>query len=354
MSLGYVTATDLGNALLPLHVRGDALAQTIQDKPMLKWWESKKKTFPGGLNTSAGAVVGFQFTEPVQGQFMSDSTTLQGYSQDDQLNFGQAMNLQRTSWYMKEHNYGLIITWTELKADGITIDDKQAVRRHSDKELFVLTDVLKNRMADFAESYARGKARLFFLDGTQDPKAMAGLQSIMTQTPTTGTTGGISRSTYPWWQHRVNLNLQPSGENQTLCRFFQTEMRMLKLFGGRPDAAFCGQDFLNSLEMEIRAKGQYTVEGFTKDETNDFGQGSVSLKGLGKFTWEPMLDQLGFSKFCYILDSRRIKVRPMEDEDDKTLTPVRPYNYLVFLHNITWTGGMTSNQLNAMGLYSIA
>jgi hypothetical protein len=44
----------------------------------------------------------------------------------------------------------------------------------------------------------------------------------------------------------------------------------------------------------------------------------------------------------------------MEDEDDKTLTPVRPYNYLVFLHNITWTGMMTAQQLNCHGVYGIA
>lgn len=345
MALGYVTAGDLAAGLLPMHIRGDALAQTIQDKPFLKWWESKKKTFAGGLN--------FQITERVQGQYMSDTTTLQGYSQDDQLNFGQAMNLQQTSWFGKEHNYGLIITWTELKQDGITIDDKQAVRRHSDKELFVLADILKNRMADFAESYARGKARLFFLDGSQDPKAMPGLQSIIQDTPAVGTVGGISKSAYPWWQSRASLTIQPSGENQTMCRFFQSELRLLRLFGGRPDTAFCGQDFMNALEMEIRAKGVYTQEGFTKDETNDFGQGAISLKGLGKFTWEPMLDQLGYGKRCYILDSRHIKVRPMEDEDDKTLTPVRPYNYLVFLHNITWTGAMTANQLNCHGIYSI-
>jgi hypothetical protein len=345
MALGYVTAGDLAQGLLPLHVRGDALAQTMQDKPMLKWWEANKKTFPGGLN--------FQFTEPVQGQFMSDTTTLQGYSQDDQLNFGQAQNIQRTSFFGKEHNYGLIITWSELKQEGVSIDDKQAVRKHSDRELFVLTDILKNRMADFAESYARGKARLFFLDGTQDPKAMAGFKSIVQDTPAVGTVGGISKSAYPWWQSRANLTLQPSGENQNLCRFFQSEMRLLRLFGGRPDKAFCGQDFLNALEMEIRSKGQYTVEGFSSTKTNDFGQGEVSLKGLGTFTWEPMLDQLGESKRCYILDSRRIKVRPMEDEDDKELTPVRPYNYLAFFHNITWTGTMTTNQLNAQGVYGI-
>lgn len=346
MALGYVTAGDLAQGLLPLHVRGDALLQTVQDKPFLKWCEAKKKPFPGGLN--------FQYTEPVQGQFMSDTTTLQGYSQDDQLNFGQAQNLQRTSFFGKEHNYGLIITWTELKQNGVSIDDKQAIRRTSDAELFRLTDILKNRMADFAESYARGKARLFFLDGTQDPKAMPGFKSIIQDTNNVGTVGGISKATYAWWNTRSNLTLQPSGENQTLVRFMQSEMDFLKLYGGKPDTAFCGHDFLEGLRLEIRAKGVYTQQGFTKEETNDFGQGAISLMGLGKFVWEPMLDQLGESKRCYVLDSRRIKVHPMEDEDDKTLTPVRPYNYLVFLHNITFTGLMASNQLNCHGVYSLA
>jgi hypothetical protein len=345
-TLGYVTATDLGNLLLPMHIRGDALAQTIQDKPWLKWWEQKKKSYSGGNQ--------FQLTERVQGQYMSDTTTLQGFSQDDQLNFGQAMNAQQTSWFGKQHNYGLIITWSELLQDGISIDDKQAIRRHSEKDLYVLADVFKNRMSDFSESYARGKARLFFLDGSQDPKALSGFKSIIQDTATTGTVGGINKAAYPWWQNRANLTLQPSGQDQTLCRFFQSEMRLLMLYGGKPDTAFCGQDFMNALEMEVRAKGVYTQEGFTKNETNDFGQGAISLKGLGKFVWEPMLDQMGESKRCYVLDSRRIKLRPIEDEDDKALTPVRPYNYLVFLHNITWSGAMMASQLNCHGVYSIA
>lgn len=345
MALGYVTATDLANGLLPLYVRGDTVSQTMEDKPLLKWFEDKKKTFSGGLQ---------YVSDPVQGAYMSDTTTLQGYSQDDQLQFGQAMNTQRINFPWREHNYGLIITWSELKADGVTISDHQKITQHSEKELYVLTDILKNRMADFMESYTRGKSRLFYLDGSQDPKAMPGLKSILTTTPATGTTGGISRSVYPWWQHRVNNNLVASAENQSICRFFQTELRQLKKYGGKPDVAFCGSDFLNALELEVYAKGILTQEGFQNKGKTKFGMAEISLLGLGTFTWEPMLDDLGDSKLCYIMDSRRIKVRPMEDEDDKVLTPERPYNYAVFLHNMTWTGVMTATQLNANGLYGIA
>lgn len=345
MALGYVTATDTAAMLLQLYTRGDTLSQTTEDKPMLAWWESNKQSFPGGKD---------YISDPVQGAYMSDTTTLQGYSQDDQLQFGQAMNAQRTNFPWKEHNYGLIMSWTELKQDGITISDHQKITQHSEKELFVLTDVLKNRMADFMESYTRGKSRLFFLDGSQDPKAMPGLKSILTDTPATGVTGGLNRATYPWWQHRVNLNLVASAENQSICRFFQSELRQLKKYGGKPDVAFCGSDFLNALELEVYGKGILTQQGFTNKGQTKFGMADISLVGLGTFTWEPMLDDLGEGKRCYIMDSRRLKVRPMEDEDDKTLTPERPYNYAVFLHNMTWTGAMTATQLNANGVYGLS
>lgn len=345
MALGLSVATDLANALLPLHTRGDVVSQTMEDKPLLRWFNDNKKSFSGGLNT---------LTDPVQGAYMSDNASfIQGYSQDDQLNFSQASNILRTSYTWKEHHAGLIITWTELKQDGITISDNQRETQHSEKELFVLTDLLKNRMQDFMESWARGKNRLFFLDGTQDPKAMAGLKSILTDTPSVGTTGGLNRATYNWWAHRVNLALVPSAQNQNLCRFFQSELRKLRQFGGRPDKAICGSDFLNALELEVWEKGILTQQGFTNKGSTKFGMAAISVLGLGEFEWDPLLDDAGEAKRCYIMDSRRLKLRPMEDEDDKTTTPERPYNYMVFLKEMTLTATMTCTQLNSNGVYAV-
>jgi hypothetical protein len=345
-TLGYVTATDTASMLLPLYTRGDTLSQTTEDKPTLRWFEENKKTFSGGK--------GLTISDPVQGAYMSDTVPLQGYSQDDQLLFGQAMNTQRTTAYGKEHNYGLIITWSELKEDGISISGDQKVTRHSERDLYELVDVLKNRMQDFMESYQRNKNRLLFQDGSADPKSMPGMKFILTDTPTTGSTLGISRVTYPWWRHRFNNTLVPSAGNQDMCRFFQDELRVLKQYGGKPDKAVCGRAFLTALETEVYAKGQLSITGFQNKGQTKFGMAEISVLGLGTFDWDPMLDHLGESNRCYILDSRRIKYRPMEDEDDKVLNPTRPYNYAVFLHNITLTSAMTATQLNCHGIYQLA
>lgn len=346
MALGLNVATDLANALLPLHMRGEVTSQTMEDKPLLKWFNSNKKTFSGGLNT---------VTDPVQGAYMSDQAAfIQGYANDDQLNFSQSSNILRTSATWKEHHAGLIITWTELKQDGITISDHQKESKHSERELYVLTDLLNNRMSDFMESWARGKNRLFYLDGTQDAKAMAGLKSILTDTPTVGTTLGLNRATYPWWYHRTNLALVPSQTDQTMCRFFQSELRKLRQFGGRPDKAICGSDFLNALEEEVYAKGLLTQTGFTNKGNTKFGLADISLMGMGTFEFDPLLDDAGESKRCYIMDGRRLKLRPMQGEDDKVTTPERPYNYMVFLKEMTLTATMTCTQLNGQGVYSVA
>lgn len=345
-ALGVTAATDLANALLPLHTRGEALAQTTVDKPFLRWWNDNKKTFPGGKDT---------ITDPVQGAFMFDTAGFgAGYSNDDSLSFASASNILRTSYTWREHHAGLWINWSELKADGITIVDHQKEQQHGEKELFVLTEVLTNRMNDYMESWARYKNALFFQDGSADAKAMAGLKSILTDTTDVGTTGGLNRATYSWWRHRMNTNLAASPENQSICRFFQNELRQLRKFGGRPDVAFCGSEFLTALEEEVYNKGTLTMTGFQNKGQTKFGMADISLLGLGTFTWDPLLDDQGEGKRCYVLDSRRIKLRPMEDEDDKVLTPERPYNYMVFLKSMTWTGTMTATQLNCHGIYAIA
>lgn len=348
MALGLSVASDIANAILDHYVRGKAFAQTIQKRPLLEALGSAKKTFPAGKQ---------YISEPVQGVYMSDTNGFfAGYSEDDQLTFTQAQNILRAQYPWKEVHAGLIISWTELKKDGITISDNQKTSEHTDREIDILTDLLENRMDDFGESWARSCNTMFWSDGTQDAKQVPGVLSILTDNPAAGTTGGLSRATYAWWRHRAKVGankITPSAEDQTLSKTLQSEVRLLTRFGGAPDTQLCGSDFLNALELEYRAKGIYTQQGFTS-KPNDIGMREITLTGLGKFTYDPTLDDLGLSKRCYIFDSKRLRQRPMDGEDNKTLTPERPYNYMVFLKSMTWTGGLECYQLNANGVYEVA
>lgn len=345
-TLSLSVATDLANAALPFHLRGKALAQTTQDKPMLAWLRDNSKTFSGGSGT---------VTEPVQGAFMEDTAGfLQGFTEDDEVLFKQSANLLRTSASWKEVICGLIITWTELLKDDITITDDGESQEHADVALTRLTGILENRLGDFTESLSRAYDKMFLLDGSQDAKQIAGLRSIITDTAAVGTTLGLSRATYSWWRHRVNLSVPQGPTTSEMMLFFQNELLQLRRYGGRPDVAFCGSDFLGALRIELAAKGLFTQQGWSEKKSTDMGMAEISVGGLGTFRYNPTFDQNGWSKRCVVLDSRRLKYRPMEKEDMRPINPDRPYNYLVFLKNVKSTGVLTANQLNCHGVYAIA
>lgn len=348
MALGLVVASDIANAALTFYVRGGALLQTMQDRPLLRIFNAAKETFPGGKDN---------ISLPVQGAVMADTAGFfAGYSEDDALTFAQAQNILRAAYPWKELHAGLIISWTELKKDGVTVDGSMKTSDHSEAELTRLTSILQNRLEDYGESWARSMNTMLWHDGSQDAKAIPGMRSILTSSAAIGTTGGLNRATYPWWRHRTLVGasaIAPSEANQTLSRTLRSELRQLRRYQGKPNQALCGSAFIEALELEVQAKGLYTQEGFKNEGKTDMGMAKISMRGLGTFEYDPSLDDAGESKYCYVFDDRRIKLRPMEGEDNKVLEVERPYNYAVFLRSMTYTGGLVCNQLNANGKYAV-
>jgi len=346
-ALGLTVANDIVNAALTYYVRGKTLPQTMEERPLVRVLREKQKTFPGG---------NIQVSSPVQGAYMSDTAGLfSGFQEDDALTFAGASNILRAQYPWKEMHAGLWISETELKKDDISVTDDMKTSEHSDSAATRLTGLLENRLDDFTESWARAFNLTCWKDGTQDAKVFPGIQSILTTgDPSVGTTGGLNRATYFWWRHRVSLNIAASGANQTLTRFLRTELRQLMRYQGKPNVALCGSDFIVALELEVGEKGYYTDSGWVNEGKTDFGMAKMRLKGLGTFDYDPTLDDLGLSKYCYVLDTRRIRLRPMEGEENKLRMPTRPYNYFVFLKSMTWTGTLEATQLNCNGVYSVA
>lgn len=354
MGLGTSVANDIANAILKNYLRGKTLSQTMTERPLLRFLLAGKKTFPGGNQ---------YISDPVQGAYMSDAagqlatlgggSFFAGYSEDDGLSFAQGQNILRAEYQWKEVHSGLVITWTELKKDGITITDNNKKSQHGDMELTRLVGLLENRMDDFGESWARAFNAMLWRDGTQDAKQVPGVRSVLTDASGAGTIGGLSRATYSWWNHRVNLGVPVSPANQTLSKKLRTEQRQLRKYMGKPNKFLCGSAFLDQLENEVAEKGYYTQEGFLKEGSTDIGLADIKLRGVGAFEFDPTLDDLALSNYCFEFDSRRIKLRPMEGEDMKTLNPERPYQYMVFLKSMTWTGTLQFTQLNCHAVFTV-
>lgn len=340
--------------------KGKAFDQSLQARPLVNIMESNRKTFPGGKGDISVALLGEYGAGGVNDK-------LSGYTHDDVVNFYTPANLTRATFPWREMHIGIELTQTELKIDGISVVDTNGARttKHSQREKTALVDLFDLKLQDMGEQYARSLNLLLWGDGTTDPKALAGLRSLVTADPSVGTVGGINRATKSWWRNRARtaafdakVTATPSlsahgggpvtsdpANGGALCEALQVESRQLTRYGGRPNQALVGSDFLGALERELRANGNFHTDGESIRGGADVSVGDIRHGNL-RFKYDPTLDDLGLSKRAYIFDTRTIMLMAMEDEWRRKHTPSRPADQFVLFRSLTCTGQLVARQLN--------
>lgn len=354
MAFSQAELDNILNAALPFYIKGKTFAQTIQEKPLLNALISKQKTFSGG---------NAKISLPVQGDY---SVGMQGYTHNDTVTYQNPTNIKRVEYLWKEIHAGITVTHTELKTDGISVTDSTTgakTEEHSGRDVHVLTGLLENKLDDMGESWSRKFNAMLHKDGTQDAKEVPGIAALIALDPTTGTLGGIDRATTTWWRNRSlvdntgtggsDARITPSASAQTLTKALRAETRQLRRYGKGNYILVAGSRFLEALDLEVAEKGQYTQEGFMKSGATEIGMGEISMRGIGNFMYDPTLDDLSKSTFCYFIDTKSIFLDVMTGEDRKMHTPARPHNQYVLYRAMTWTGGLCARQLNTSGVYQV-
>lgn len=349
--------TNIANSMLDYYLnKGEAFAQTIQEKPLLAVLEGKAKTFSGGKGDISLGIVGAFGAGGV-------NDTLRGYTHDDTVNFYTPANNLRANFPWREHHIGLTMTHTELKIDGLSVTDTNGAgtSAHSERDMHVLVGLLESKLMDFGEQYARSSNALGWGDGTGDAKAMAGMRAAIVANPTTGTYGGLNRATLTWWRNRARTAAHAAAggtgavtssptNGGVLVQTLQADFRQLRRFGAKPDQFFAGSDFIGAMETEMRANGYYTQTGFRG--VQDAAMGGMKFDGL-TVTYDPTLDDLGLAKRAYIWDSRDIFLMKMQGEWKRQHTPSRPPNQFVMYRSVTCTGQLVARRLNGAQVIDI-
>lgn len=348
MAFTSAELANIANAALDYYIeKGKVLSQTLADKPLLSAMDGKAKTFPGGKGEVSVAVKG------------DYTTTVDGYTHNATVTYANPANIKRANYAWKEHHSGISLTLTELKKDGISVTDSlngAGTSNHSGRDQTVLVNLLQDKLDDMMEGYSRGMNTFLYGDGTADPDAIAGIQTLIKDVPATGTTGGLSNATNTWWQNRADVAIATTANGQELIEKLHTEMRQLKRFGGRPDIAVCGSAFLDRLADELRRNGNYSQTGFSRGQ--NIAMGEITYNGL-VFQYDPTLDDLAITgqnpdKRCYIIDSSRLCMYYMDGEKMKRHSPARPADQYVMYRALTTTGALVATQLNCHGVYEIA
>jgi len=343
----------IANAALDFYIKGEAFDQTTQDKPLLAALRGKQKTFPGGKE---------KISVPVVGDYLnSDSNFFKGFSGTDSVTFQNPAYLKRAAYGYKEIHAGITISFSELKADGITILDSafgEKPSQVSGRDVTSLTSLLDHKLHSMAEGWSRKMNEMLWLDGTADAKLVPGILAYITDAVTTGTIGGINRATSTWWRNRPLITTTAGSDALTTA--LRKEVRQLTRYGGKPNLILCGSKFLDALEAEVAAKSQYSQTGIAGNR--DLSAPKLSLNGIGTVVYDPTLDDLqtiiggaiDYSKRCYFIDTDAIQLYAMEGEDNKVHAPARPEDKYALYRSMTWTGGTVVKRMNSCGVYAVA
>ncbi len=376
MAVGAGVLASIANSTFDFYYqKGKLFESTIQDKPLVKKMDvnDRGKTFPGGKGNISLS------TKNKYGNPDNPGTgdQLVGYSFDDTVTYYTPGNVQKADFPWREHHIGITATYTELKMDGISVTDDSepanSTSEHSKREVTRIVDIFKTYMDDMATQYARELNDLLWGDGTGDAKALAGIRAHIVPDPSIGTIGGFNRATagnewtrnYAWttafgakvtgtpalatWGGGpITSNVADGG---ALVAHMQKVWRLLSRYGGKPNTAFAGSDFLDALSKEIRANGTYTVNGFRG--VQDPVMGTLKFDGI-EIVHDWTLDQLGLGKRCYVWDDRTLFLMKMESEWNKPHSPPRLPDKYVLYKSITSTGQVVSSQLNNAAVIDIA
>lgn len=360
MSFTTDELVNINNAALENYIdKGKVWKQNIANKPMLDAFNSTAGRFNGGKDNVSFAVKAGQ-----------SGNSLGGYTHDDQVGYSNPTGIKRAKFAWKEHHIGITITHTELKVDGIDINDDNgdSTSEMSGREEHALANIYDEKLDTLGEDYAYSLDTLIHGDGSTDTKALAGISSLILDSPEVGSTGGISRVANTWWRNRAATAAYAGAGGQgaitsstanggALIEFLEKEYLQLNKFvqGTTKWRIFAGSDWRAAYMKEIRANGNYSMTGYRADGVVDGGMSDPAFKGI-KIEYDPTLDRLGLSKRAYFLDVGKTGCRLlyMDGQRMKKHHPARPYDRYVMYNGITMTGVMVAKQLNTSGVYDIA
>lgn len=346
------------NKQLEVFSREAPVDQVGYDKPFLKWLIAGKKETPGGNE---------YFNEKVH---IAYDSNYQNYYGDDQVSYNRrdTVRLAKFPWF--NFHDGFMLNEDELAANGITMTDDRTATV-SEAEKFQIYNLLEQNYADLKDGVQEQFNLEMLLDGTQDPKAAQGLDLLVSTDPANTVVGTIDAGDSTYWRNNTNgpINLSPSGTYtpSILITEMEETWRACTRFGKKsaPDKIICGSAFYDAYRDAVNATNQRQItirEGGTGGPRVDGGTSDLYFKGV-LVEWDPTFDEIddlfgpispAWSKRCYFLNSKTIKLRPLPGHWMVNRKPPRMYDRYVHYFGMTSKYRLTINKRNANAVLWIA
>lgn len=346
-----------GNAAINYYLKNEPIDQINVNRPLIKKLMEGKKAYIGGL----------QYV--VEQLRYSNDSNFQSYFGDTQVTYNRKRTLQQAKYTWGSFHDGFGLNEDELAQNGIVMtDDKSSTP--TDAEKVQLTNLLQENAETLKLGFQENFDYMLHLDGTQSATNIPGLDLLISTTPSVPmVVGGLDQSVYPWWQNNAITGIS-TGTAGNLTDTMEVLWRDCTRYGGfSPDYILAGEAFIDAYRRDAKATINRTV--FMKDKADniDHVDGSIGEDGRTglyfknrEIIWDPVmtvLDQLyspsiPWQKRCYFVNSRFLKLRPIQGHWMVNRTPPRVYDRYVHYFALTAKAALTTGKRNAHGVCSIA
>lgn len=259
----------------------------------------------------------------------------------------QELEYAENSTYKRYSGYETLDISPSDVMTGAEFEIKQIAVAVSISGLEQLKNSGKERMIDLLEGRIRNAERTFmnnmstdiYSDGTADGgKQIGGLQLLVADDPTTGTVGGIDRSSYSFWRNQLydfsDESVTPGSDT------IQTAMNTLYLDCARgtdaPDLIVADNTYFQYYWASLQSIQRITNEKMA-------AAGFQNLKFMNAdVVFDGGQDGACPSSHMYFLNTNYIHYRPHRDRNIVALDPDRfAVNQDAMVKLIGWAGNMT-------------
>jgi len=342
---------DAGKIGLDFYLANNPVDQVAVERVLLKALQAKKKTAPGAKQ---------YVVEQLRKGYGSN---FQWFNGSAVVTYNRRQTIEQANYQWRSCHDGFALDEDRLTQNGIIVTDERQSSA-SQAEKIQLTNLIEEQSESLRLGFQEQFSYALHLDGTQSVDAVGGLDSLVSLTPTTGTVGGIDRSSSSnaYWRNNVATGLTTTTTTGTILNSMETTFRNCMRNGGRPDLMVAGSSF---------------VDGYRNFMLNTFGRMDYGPGGFGKaveggtevltfqkteIQWSPEFSELDtryapatlWEKRMYMLNTQHIKLRPIEGHDMISRKPPRAYDRYEYYWAITWKGALTMNRGNAHAVLAIA
>jgi hypothetical protein len=358
-----------GNAAINYFLKNDPVDNYNINRPLIKRLMAEKKEYGGGL----------QYV--VQQLRYQNDSNFQSYFGDSQVTYNRKRTLQQAKYVWGAFHDGFGLNEDELTQNGITMtDDRNA--SPSDSEKVQLTNLLEENMETLKLGFLENFDLMLHRDGTQSTTNIAGLDLLVSTTPTlqntvgTITTGSTSGSNL-WWQNYANTSVAttipgtPVTQDTVECMEIAWRA-CIKVGGQAPNFLLAGEDFIDSYREDVAgytsaATKQIVIPADNKKGiTIDGGTGNGTETGMFfkgvPIQWDPVMDVLQAADAptvrwpwrLYMLNTRHIQLRPIKGHWMIARRPPRVYDRYVHYWALTAKAALTTGKRNAHAVLALA